>query len=138
MDATFDHTSILQLLAEKFAGGPHGFSAEVNDRMFNGVQNRSLALTLDAPRVDVLLPPAGPTVATTHVRSGQKRGHTENQRAFEFAARWCLDHSRKRALAHFPELAMLREERPQKGLDRVVPGRCVRRLGLEGVFPDTG
>jgi phospholipase C len=106
-DATFDHTSILQLIAEKFAGSARKYSDEVNKRADQGISSLSEVLTASAPRHDLPLPPAAPIAATTLFRGGAKKTLSENQEAFARAARACLAADRGAALERFPELAML-------------------------------
>lgn len=107
--ARLDHTSLLQLLAERFAGGPDRYSPAVTERRHQGIESLSRVLTLDAPRSDVPAPPTAPLAARTRVRGGAKRPESENQEAFAEAARACLRADRARALATFPELALLPE-----------------------------
>lgn len=106
-DALFDHTSMLQLFAEKFAKGADQYSEDVNKRMAQGVHSLSVALTRTTPRQDLPLPPAAPIVAQMHYRGGIKKALSENQAAFREAARLHLQANRKQAMRTFPELAML-------------------------------
>jgi phospholipase C len=108
--ARLDHTSILQLLAEKFAGGPNDYSPEVTRRREQGIESLSRVLALPAPRADVPAPPAAAIEAKSIVRGGAKKSQTENQVAFAAAARTCLASDRPRALDRFPELAVLPPE----------------------------
>jgi phospholipase C len=107
-NAIFDHTSILQLFGEKFAGGAQNYSADVTNRRNQGIQNISSVLTLPKAREDLPLAPAGPIEATTVFRGGAKRAFGEHQIAFAAAARTALAQNGARALKNFPELALLR------------------------------
>src|SRR5690606_18560024 len=52
----FDHTSILQLLAERFGGGTDAYSSEVTARRARGIQSASDLIGLDTARSDVPTP----------------------------------------------------------------------------------
>ena len=106
-DDLFDHTSILQFLAEKFAGGPQNYSAQVTARRQQGIASLSAALVEPQRRQDLPLAPAHPIVATSVMRGGDKKSLSENQEAFAVAAREMLNKDRAGTLARFPELALL-------------------------------
>jgi phospholipase C len=106
IDAPLDHTSILQFLAEKFAGGPEQYSRQVTRRRQHGIQSLSAVLS-DEARQDLPLPPANPIVTTSLMRPGSKQPQNENQAAFSVTARALLQADRPRALDRFPELALL-------------------------------
>lgn len=106
-DVLLDHTSLLQLLAEKFAGGARNYSDAVTQRIDQGIASLSATLTRDKPRQDLPLAPAAPIVGQMHFRGGIKRTVGENQLAFKEAARLHLQSNRRQALRTFPELAML-------------------------------
>ena len=103
----FDHTSMLQLLAEKFAGGPRNYSDDVNDRIDQGVKSLSVTLNRTTARHDLPLAPSSPIVTEMHYQGGSKKPMSENQIAFRAAALQHLQANRKRATRNFPELAML-------------------------------
>lgn len=96
-----DHTSILQLLADKFdAGRP--YSASVADRAAQGIGSVSSVLNLSAPRMKIPPPPSIP------VRSRRRRRHIESstsvaQTAFYLAARALCDHAPSRVARTYPE-----------------------------------
>jgi len=105
--ATLDHTSVLQLLGERFGDGPESYSPAVAARRQQGIESLSRVLTLDEARSDVPQPPAAPITARTPTRAAAREPETENQAAFAEAARACLGADRRRALDNFPELAIL-------------------------------
>ena len=109
IDDVFDHTSWLQLLAEKFAGGPDRYSDAVTRRRDQGIQSLSVALTAPSARSDLPLTPAAAIAASGDGPSSERKPTNDNQRAFSAAARASLQANRDRALERFPELALLRE-----------------------------
>ena len=106
-DLVFDHTSILQLLGEKFAGGADKYSDEVTRRKQQGIASLSSVLTLSQARADLPPAPADPILATTLFSGSPKKVLTEHQQAFATAARLALAKNRRSALKRFPELALL-------------------------------
>ncbi len=106
----FDHTSMLQLLAEKFAGGPRNYSDDVTKRIDQGVQSLSVTLNRAKARQDLPLAPSNPIVTQMHYQGGAKKPVSENQAAFRTAALQHLQANRKRATRNFPELAMLSDD----------------------------
>ncbi|MGD8331603.1 MAG: alkaline phosphatase family protein, partial [Acidobacteriota bacterium] len=52
-----DHSSFLQLIAERFAPGEGGYSHEVNVRAARGIRSLSEVLDLQVPRDDIPAPP---------------------------------------------------------------------------------
>jgi phospholipase C len=105
--ATLDHTSILQLFAEKYAGGARNYADGVIERLDQGIASLSTVLSSAPARGDVPGAPQTSVVAKSLVHRGAHERPTENQRAFASAARACLAASRGPALDRFPELAML-------------------------------
>jgi phospholipase C len=104
-----DHTSILQLLSEKFGGTPD-YNDEVKRRREAGMQSVSqvLAESLAQPREDI--PPLPQEVIPASVSLVAKaEPKTESQQAFDTAARKLLEYDRKRALEKYPELVHLPE-----------------------------
>ena len=107
---TMDHTSILQLLSEKFAGTPD-YNDEVKRRRELGIQSVSqvLAQSLDQPRADIPLSP--PDIISSSVElTATAAPQTDSQLAFAAAARKLLAYDRQRALENYPELAHLPEK----------------------------
>jgi phospholipase C len=99
-----DHTSWLQLLAEKFGTGPDGYSASVSHRRAQGIRSLSEALA-DAPaqrpipRREPLALPAAPPLPT------KRQPVAPNERAFQEAALELLKHQGPIATgAKYPEL----------------------------------
>ncbi|WNG39177.1 hypothetical protein F0U61_40050 [Archangium violaceum] len=99
-----DHTSILQLLAEKFGSGPEGYSDSVTHRrnQEQGIRSVSEALA-DAPAlrpVPTVTPRACPPVP-----SMKRQPKAPNERAFQEAARELLKHEGPIATgAKYPDL----------------------------------
>jgi phospholipase C len=83
--ALFDHTSVLQLLAERFTPGTP-YSAEVDQRRQQGIHSLSIALE-DIPRTDVPRVPADPIPVASALGSGVVlRPANGNQASFDLAA----------------------------------------------------
>jgi phospholipase C len=99
-----DHTSILQLFGEKFAGGAGNYSAGVSSRKTQGIQSVSAALaSVSANRTDIPIAPSTPIPVSSALRSA-KPLVTANQGAFALAAAGLIKQDNARALAQFPEL----------------------------------
>lgn len=99
---TLDHTSILQLFAEKFAGDRRKYSEDVSIRMDQGIESVSSALTT-VQRKDVPVAPATPFVVKQLMRS-TKLVLNENQKAFTLASHNVLSYNSTQAMRRFPEL----------------------------------
>jgi phospholipase C len=83
--ALFDHTSVLQLLAELFTPG-NPYSAEVDERREQGISSLSAALG-DAPRADIPMAPSDPIQVASALGGGVKlRPVNALQASFELAA----------------------------------------------------
>lgn len=84
VEATFDHTSILQLLAELFTPGTP-YSDAVEQRRKAGIASAAAGLALSAPRTDLPRPPmaAIPALADLATRTPPR---DTMQEAFEVAA----------------------------------------------------
>jgi len=106
-DGLFDHTSILQLLAEQFGGGADDYSSEVTARRAKGIRSASEVIDLSAPRTDVPQAPLGVIRTTSYVASGAHGPVNDDQSAFVAAARSVRAHDQRRALDKYPELAHL-------------------------------
>jgi len=105
-----DHTSILQLLSEKFAGTPD-YNDEVKRRREAGIQSVSqvLAEPLAQPREDI--PPLPQEIISSFVTlAPATEPQTDSQQAFDAAAKKLLEYDRKRALEKYPELVHLPEK----------------------------
>ena len=100
-----DHTSLLQLFAEKFAGDRRRYSDDVSRRIDQGIESASRVLTATA-RPDVPTVPPIP-VAVSHVLPPTTPPVTENQKALLMAGQRLLAHDRVRAIRQFPELIHL-------------------------------
>lgn len=97
---TFDHTSVLQLLADKFTPGSP-YSLPVEQRARQGVASLSVALTQAASREDV---PVAPEFAgRTTVPLGENRAPTTPiEQTFEDAARTLVAESPKAMAQSYP------------------------------------
>jgi phospholipase C len=99
-----DHTSFLQLLAEKFGTGPEGYSASVSHRGAQGIRSLSEALATapaqrPIPKREPLAAPVAPPLQT------KRQPVAPNERAFQDAARQLLEHQGPIATgAKYPEL----------------------------------
>jgi phospholipase C len=102
-DLLFDHTSILQFVAECFAPGGGSYSHEVDLRESYGFSSVSAALDLSAPRP---LPPAPNITVTAPITLQTLRPvQTAGQRAFAHAIDGILSSPfRAEMLAKIPEL----------------------------------
>lgn len=105
-----DHTSILQLLSEKFAGTPD-YNDEVKRRRKLGIQSVSqvLAQPLAQPRTDIPPPPQD-IISSSVVMAPSTEPQTDSQQAFTEAAKKLLKYDRTRALEKYPELVHMPEE----------------------------
>lgn len=105
-----DHTSILQLLSEKFAGTAD-YNDEVGRRRKLGIQSVSqvLAQSLAQPRADIPVPPQD-TISSSVALTPSTEPQTDSQQAFTEAAKNLLKYDRKRALEKYPELVHLPED----------------------------
>ncbi|WPB78102.1 alkaline phosphatase family protein [Archangium violaceum] len=83
-----DHTSMLQLLAEKFGSGPDDYSASVNDRRAQEIRSLSEALA-DSPAVRPI--PTQPPRSCPPMPSMKRKPQSPNERAFQQAALELLD-----------------------------------------------
>jgi phospholipase C len=100
-----DHTSILQLLAEKFAGDRRAYSDDVNWRLDQGIESLSSVLSPEQ-RQDVPAAPATPVLAVQTLRATNPL-LTEREQAFALAAQRLMAYDRGRAIRQFPELIHL-------------------------------
>src|SRR5690348_4936482 len=99
-----DHTSILQLLSEKFAGTPD-YNEEVKRRREAGIQSVSQVIgeALSQPRENIP-PPPQETISASVKLTAASEPETDSQQAFDAAAKKLLEYDRKRALEKYPEL----------------------------------
>jgi phospholipase C len=104
---TLDHTSVLQLIAERFAGNTRAYSSAVNTRIDQGVNSVSSVLNLLAPRTDIP-PPPSVSIRAALTFQDQKPCTTESEISFQSAAMAFLNHDPARATQKHPELAHLR------------------------------
>lgn len=102
---SLDHTSILQLFAEMFAGDRRKYSEDVNLRLDQGIESVSSAL-IKTQRTDIPVAPATPVMVQQLIRS-TKLVLNENQKAFVLAGQNILTYDSARAIGRFPELLHL-------------------------------
>ncbi len=107
-----DHTSILQLLAEKFAGNPDYNDEVKRRRVDGGIQSVSRALEAGGlSKARTAIPTAPPdTISNIVLGPTSIAPETDSQKAFAFAAHALLRADRKRAITKFPELVHLPDE----------------------------
>ncbi len=80
-----DHTSILQMLGEKFAGGARNYSDDVSRRLDQGIQSASAVLSDNRQAGEVPAIPDTPIRALVVLHSVNPL-NTENQAAFALSA----------------------------------------------------
>ncbi len=96
-----DHTSILQLMAERFDAG-RDYSAAVAARAAQGIGSVSSVLNLSSPRDNIPTPPRVPSRPRRRQRHiASELSHAQN--AFYLAARALCDHSPSRVARTYPE-----------------------------------
>ncbi|HYO73956.1 MAG TPA: alkaline phosphatase family protein [Archangium sp.] len=97
-----DHTSILQLLAEKFGSGPEDYSASVNHRRAQGIRSLSEALTATPAQRPIPTRSSRPVPPMPPMK---RKPLAPNERAFQEAARELLQHEGPIATsAKYPDL----------------------------------
>lgn len=100
-----DHTSILQLLADRFAAEPaEGYSPNVESRRRQGVGSVTAALDRRDPRADIPAVPDEP-IAASALLGAVKKAQRANEIAFETAIQKILDKHGPDASKAYPELA---------------------------------
>ncbi|HEV7814329.1 MAG TPA: alkaline phosphatase family protein [Janthinobacterium sp.] len=107
---TMDHTSILQLLAEKFTPG-RPYNAEVERRRRAGIQSLSQALKVGATPVRKVVPAPPVDAPGNAALAAPAAGAPEagNAGAFTLAARNLLAHDRAATINQYPALLHLPE-----------------------------
>jgi len=98
-----DHTSMLQLLAEKFAPQEVGYSASVNQRRDAGINSVSRALNLTTPRTDIPDPPPAPSRGLVSF-SGPDVNASPMQHAFQSAAQYMNQKYPNETADKYPEI----------------------------------
>jgi phospholipase C len=103
-DGNLDHTSVLQLLAEKFGGGADRYSDSVSARREQGIRSVSEVLDAGFLRQDVptrkaeICPPLPPA---------KRAPKAPDELAFELASRMLMQEQGTTAVAKYPDLADL-------------------------------
>jgi phospholipase C len=103
-DGFLDHTSILQLLAEKFAPNEGGYSASVENRRRHGIRSVSEVLDLAGPRTSIPKAPAAPLRAAVSL-GGPTTGATDMQLSFAAAANSMVQNFPKETAQKYPEIS---------------------------------
>jgi phospholipase C len=102
---TLDHTSILQLLAEKFAPNRGGYSESVENRRRQGIRSVSEVLDLAAPRTSIPKAPAATLRAQVSLGGPLPTGATDMQLAFAAAANSMVQNYPKETAQRYPEVS---------------------------------
>jgi phospholipase C len=101
--ALFDHTSVLQMLAERFTPGKP-YSADVDQRRHDGIHSLSEVLG-DTPRVDIPAAPSAPiTVQSALGKAVRVRPENPMQASFELAASEMMVAEKDGMAKKYPEL----------------------------------
>jgi phospholipase C len=101
---TLDHTSVLQLLAEKFTPGS-GYSVAVNARRAQGVESLSVVLDRAAPRGDVPKAPAFTMPVKVELGTDKKKPTTALEQTFEDGAREMVRQQPKPTAQMYPAVS---------------------------------
>jgi phospholipase C len=109
--ATLDHTSVLQLLAEKFTPD-RVYSDRVDARRKAGIQSVLVALDT-ASHLNPPSPPPAPVVQTPLGAAVLPQGPSDMQQSFLSAATHMMSALPDETTAKFPELVALKESPPQ-------------------------
>jgi phospholipase C len=101
-----DHTSMLQLIAEKFGKGPEDYSSSVNGRRQQGIQSVSEALDDEVTQRPA---PQRPPQACPPLPlpAGPRLPKTDNELAFRDAAQGLKEQGGAAAVTKFPSLGRL-------------------------------
>jgi len=109
--ALLDHTSILQLIGELFAGGRDQYSDRVSARMAQGVESISVALTRTAPVAEAPPPAPPPPLTAPALLHLPFDPNDVMQSAFADAAGALLTQHPAAVHDQFPELVQWQHER---------------------------
>ena len=104
-----DHTSVLQLLCEKFGSPGESFSQTVENRRQAGITSVSQALTLDAPRTDIPRAPDPPRPNALSLEAeglpGAKGPQSPMEAAYAETAKWMVDKYPRQTAQQYPEIS---------------------------------
>jgi hypothetical protein len=135
----FDHTSVLQFIAERFTNGA-AYSSNVSKRKAAGIQSLSVALNNSVPYPA----PPSPTVAinspATLGKSLTKAPSTEMGKSFELAALQMLEQKPAEVARKYPELIQWKETAVKSGggedLIRATSQLVIPNLAGEASVPE--
>ena len=99
-----DHTSFLQLLAERFTPGTP-FSERVDQRRKAGVASVSAVLNVDSPRSQIPAAPNAPLSVTVTLSAPEPQAPTALQQAFEDTARRMVADYPRQTAQQYPEIS---------------------------------
>jgi len=99
-----DHTSILQLLAEKFVPGKGGYSSTVESRRQAGIGSVSAVLDLLAARTDLPIAPVAPPRVMPSF-AGPAGKPSAMQAAFAETAQWMVKEHPRETAQQYPEIS---------------------------------
>jgi phospholipase C len=99
-----DHTSILQLFAEKYAPQESGYSKTVMSRRSSGIGSVSQILNLNDPRTDIPRSPAAPLQIET-LYDSVPTDPSAMQQAFQASAKWMVDNHPKETAQKYPDVS---------------------------------
>ena len=102
--AHLDHTSILQLIAERFGAAGESYSASVAARKAHGIESVSHVLDSGLLRADIPKAPSAPFSGTAAVRTNRE-AKTDNQKAFAAAIVGFKDAHGTDAMQKYPAIA---------------------------------
>jgi phospholipase C len=104
-DEPLDHTSILQLIAERFGPAGAAYSEAVDGRRQQGISSVATAIDRSAPRTAIPAVPATPIAAIAELTGTVRKSISPGQQAFAAAVQGFTSAHGKAAQAKFPELA---------------------------------
>ena len=100
-----DHTSILQLLAERFGRAGESYSPEVDARRAAGIGSVSALLEVNAARPSAYVEPPDVKIAAGVELQVTRDPKTPSQHAFVAAVEAIADARKPAALKKYPQLA---------------------------------
>jgi phospholipase C len=105
-----DHTSFLQVIAEKFGGSPEAYSPSVSQRRQQGILSVSQVLDSGAARAAVSPPAPRACPPSMRAPPSVRPPKTDNEKAFQRAAEEFKQSKGAAAVEKYPELATVPPE----------------------------